>query len=598
MGRSVGRVLVGAMAAFLVLAAPSWAVPVTVTKSNTQNAVVRSAPVEFGVSFASTDFPAAATVTKVVVTLDFAHIDDTGSETGPTCGPPPVNGTLSERNDEMSYALRSPAGTTVAIIPFGTYQAAGYGGRVAVTLDDAATSSLGGVPSSGTFQPRAPLSTFNGQAGLGAWTLVAQDTGFGDPLCHYGFSLALTVDAPTGPPVAVDDAYATSEDTVLNVAAAGVLGNDTDPDGNALTASLVSGPAHGSLTLNGNGSFSYTPAVDYNGPDSFTYRANDGASDSNVATVSITVNPVNDAPIAVNDAYSTNEDIPLAVAAPGVLANDADVDGDALTASLVTGPSHGTLTLNANGSFTYTPAANYNGPDSFSYRANDGTASSNTATVSITVNPVNDAPTVTVAAGGACGANDRSGTINLTVADPDTSAASLTLSGASNNQALVPNPNLSFAGAGVNRTLTAAAAARHTGTATITVTVSDGSATGTVTVTLRASGNGKDTLAGTGGADMLFGQNGKDTLAGQAGNDLLCGGRGKDRLTGGTGADHFGGGLGTDTATDLTATEGDTQDGTISFAASALPASPPVHRGGVQRRQLAPPRGGATTSPK
>ena len=82
---------------------------------------------------------------------------------------------------------------------------------------------------------------------------------------------------------------------------------------------------------------------------------------------------MNDAPVADDDSYSTDEDTPLNVAAPGVLDNDTDVENDSLTAVLVTGPSHGALTLNANGSFSYTPAANYNGPDSFTYKANDGT---------------------------------------------------------------------------------------------------------------------------------------------------------------------------------------------------------------------------------
>src|SRR4029079_12473014 len=125
---------------------------------------------------------------------------------------------------------------------------------------------------------------------------------------------------------------------------------------------------HGTLTLNANGSFTYTPATNYNGPDSFTYKAKDPSNAlSNTATVSLTVAAVNDAPVAVNDSYSTNEDTALTVAASGVLANDTDVDANPLTAAVVTGPSHGTLTLNANGSFTYTPAANYNGADSFTY---------------------------------------------------------------------------------------------------------------------------------------------------------------------------------------------------------------------------------------
>ena len=144
--------------------------------------------------------------------------------------------------------------------------------------------------------------------------------------------------------------------------------------------------------LNADGSFTYTPAANYHGPDSFTYKANDGTVDSNVATVSITVNPVNDAPVADDDSYSTAEDTALTVPAPGVLGNDTDVENDTLTAVLVTGPSHGAVTLNADGSFSYTPGLNYNGSDSFTYKANDGAADSNVATVSITVDPVNDAP--------------------------------------------------------------------------------------------------------------------------------------------------------------------------------------------------------------
>src|SRR5207245_4561965 len=123
-------------------------------------------------------------------------------------------------------------------------------------------------------------------------------------------------------------------------------------------------------------------------------KANDGTVDSNVATVSITINAVNDAPVAANDSYTTNEDTQLSITAPGVLANDTDVEGSALTAVLGTGPAHGVLTLNANGSFTYTPASNYNGPDSFTYRASDGSLSSALATVTLTVNAVNDAPVV------------------------------------------------------------------------------------------------------------------------------------------------------------------------------------------------------------
>src|SRR6185369_8305403 len=122
------------------------------------------------------------------------------------------------------------------------------------------------------------------------------------------------------------------------VAAPGVLANDSDVDGDTLTAVLVSLPTHGSLTLNTNGSFSYVPAANYNGPDSFTYQANDGQANSGIATVSITITGVNDPPVAVNDSYTTPEDTTMNIAVPGVLANDSDVDGDSLSAVLVSQP--------------------------------------------------------------------------------------------------------------------------------------------------------------------------------------------------------------------------------------------------------------------
>ncbi len=191
-------------------------------------------------------------------------------------------------------------------------------------------------------------------------------------------------------PVAVGDTAVTDEDTQV---VGNVLANDSDAEGSALTAMLDIGPAHGSVTLDSNGSFTYTPTLNYNGPDSFTYQAFDGTLASAIATVNLTVNAVNDQPLADADAYSTNEDTPLIVAAAqGVLEGDTDVDGDALSARVVSDPLNGTLSLNANGSFTYTPDADFNGTDSFTYVANDGALDSNPATVSLTVNAVNDQP--------------------------------------------------------------------------------------------------------------------------------------------------------------------------------------------------------------
>ena len=204
--------------------------------------------------------------------------------------------------------------------------------------------------------------------------------------------VTLNITAGNDVPVANPDSYTTAEDTTLIVNVPGVLVNDTDVDNNPLTSVVVTLPTHGTLTLNTNGSFIYVPTANYNGGDSFTYRANDGLTSSAPATVTLTITSVNDAPVANADSYTTAEDTALIIAAPGVLVNDTDVDNNPLTALLVTPPTNGSLTLNANGSFTYLPNTNYNGGDSFSYVANDGTANSGLATVTITVTAANDRP--------------------------------------------------------------------------------------------------------------------------------------------------------------------------------------------------------------
>ncbi len=204
-----------------------------------------------------------------------------------------------------------------------------------------------------------------------------------------------------GPPTAQNDTYAATEDVALVVmASTGVLANDADAEGDPMTAALVDGPANGTLTLNPNGSFTYTPAADFSGTDTFTYRASDGNASSSLATVTINVAGANDAPVAMPDAYEVDEDATLAVdPSEGLLANDYDMENSSLSAVLISGPTHGTLALNADGSFTYTPSSNYFGSDSFTYRALDGQLSSAATTVSITVRPIADPPVISPIAG-------------------------------------------------------------------------------------------------------------------------------------------------------------------------------------------------------
>src|SRR5262249_21703834 len=135
-----------------------------------------------------------------------------------------------------------------------------------------------------------------------------------------------------------------------------VLANDSDVENTALTAVIVDGPLHGTLTLNADGSFNYQPNANYNGSDSFTYRASDGSAQSAIATVSITVTAVNDAPTAGNDSATTVQGSPVVI---GVLANDSDVENSTLTVEVVSNPANGQVVVNANGTITYTPNTSY-----------------------------------------------------------------------------------------------------------------------------------------------------------------------------------------------------------------------------------------------
>jgi gliding motility-associated-like protein len=280
-------------------------------------------------------------------------------------------------------------------------------------------------------------------------------------------STSITVVAPNTKPVANNQTVPATEDTPKAIALTG-----TDAENDPLIYSILSQPAHG--TLSGTApNITYTPNLNYNGGDSFTFRVNDGIYNSDLpGTVTINVQAVNDLPIANNQSVTTSEDV-----AKAVTLTASDVDANALTYIVITPPAHGSLT-GTGANLTYTPSLNYNGSDSFTFRANDGTANSNTATVSITITPVNnDAPI----------ANNQSVTVQedvpkpivLTGTDPDGEAITFSI--------VTPPAHGTLSGSGANVTYTPTL--NYSGADSFTFRATDGtliSATATVSITITA----------------------------------------------------------------------------------------------------------------
>lgn len=221
-----------------------------------------------------------------------------------------------------------------------------------------------------------PETDYNG---LDNFTYLANDGSLDSAPALVNVSVGLANDLPT----AVDDAALTDEDTPVLIE---VLANDSDPDGGVLSVIGASNPAHGAVEIHADGTITYTPVENYYGSDGFTYDISDGQGGADQAAVTISVRPVNDAPTAVEDTYQTRYLTPLFLSPlEGLLANDSDVEGDPLSAVLISGPAHGQLTLNPDGSLTYTPDASAITLDSFTYAASDGAANSAATTVTIVI---------------------------------------------------------------------------------------------------------------------------------------------------------------------------------------------------------------------
>ncbi len=248
-------------------------------------------------------------------------------------------------------------------------------------------------PSHGRLSGKAPKLTYTPQPnfnGSDSFTFNVNDgTVDGVPV-----TVLIIVKAVNDPPTANDDSVTTQEDTLVSITLAG-----SDPDGDAMSYSVVKDPSHGSLSGTGP-NLTYTPNANFNGSDSFLFKVNDGTVDSAAATVSITVRPVNDPPtasyvgakvqknppVAKDDSVTTEEDTPVSITLEG-----SDPDEDELTYTVAADPSHGKLSGTAP-DVRYTPNPDFNGSDSFTFKVSDETADSNTATVSITVTAVNDPP--------------------------------------------------------------------------------------------------------------------------------------------------------------------------------------------------------------
>lgn len=338
-------------------------------------------PPDRGNNFFAGGTGASSSATQSIDVLINAAAIDTGNTTFDLTG---YLGGFANHGDNatLSITFESATGTALGTASIGPVSAADRG-NVTKLLP---RGTSGNVPT-GTRQIEVLLQITR--------TTGSYNDGYADNL-----SLVLTAppnNAPSAnddPTTAGDPNYTTNEDTALTVSAAnGVLANDTDAEGDTLTAMKVSDPANGTLMLDSEGSFTYTPNANFSGTDTFTYKANDGTADSNVATVTLTVNAANDPPVAVDDTATTPEDTAVVI---DVKDGDTDPDGDALTVQSVTDPPKGMAQIITSGpdagKVHYTPDANFNGTDSFQYTISDANGGEDTATVTVTVDPENDPP--------------------------------------------------------------------------------------------------------------------------------------------------------------------------------------------------------------
>ena len=334
---------------------------------------------------------------------------------------------------------------------------ASYEQNAVVNADYSCTDATAGIAScTGPVASGAPIDTAT--PGAKSFAVIATDAAGNTATVTHTYTVSEAV-----PPVtAVADSATTLEDQPVTVA---VLANDTG-GGAPLAITAVTQGTNGTVSIVGT-SVQYAPAANFNGGDSFSYTASDGTTSSS-ATVTVTVTPGNDPPAANDDTAATDEDTAAILA---VLGNDTDIDGDTLSLSAVTQGALGSVAISGT-TVTYTPNANVSGADSFSYTATDG-QESDTATVSVTINPVNDAPVAV----NDTAITDQNVAVTIDVltndVDIDSAALAVTAVGTSPNATITTN----------GTTVTYTPSPTFFGTDSFTYTVSDGSLSSTGTVT-------------------------------------------------------------------------------------------------------------------
>ena len=283
-------------------------------------------------------------------------------------------------------------------------------------------------------------------------------------------TISLTIDSINDVPLSFDSSDTADEDSD----ASGTL-QGSDIDGDSLSYSIVTPPQHGVVILEGGSgaTYNYSPAANYHGTDSFSYKTNDGSADSSTAIISLTIDSINDVPLAFDSSDTTDEDSDVSGTLQG-----SDIDGDSLSYSIVTPPQHGTVTLEggSGATYNYSPVANYHGTDSFSYKTNDGNADSSTATISLTINSINDAPVISLIHDLSIDQDTSTPAIAFTVDDVDGFGieSTLTVDATSSNIELVSRNQMALQGEGSDYTLVITPASHQYGASTITLAVSDG----------------------------------------------------------------------------------------------------------------------------